>query len=433
MTRIFRKTKRGVTLIELMIATAIISIGVLGMVASFRYISIGIQAPKGRSLANNLAQEKIEVLKNKSYYRILVTTATAVDNNFNPAITYDTAPNTPETLNVGGINFERRVYIRKVSEDGSGNLQYQSWTTPDTGLKEVLVYVVWKDGNTWKKVELRNLRDNPDRTNLAATFSGAVTDAGTGDPLQGARVRAQENPARYGETDASGNYSFAIEPGGYTLLAAKTGYFASTSPLYNITTTANHNFQLPAMASGTVLGTAWLRDHLVISQVVGSSVNSSTQYQEWVEVFNPTTWTWTMATGLGTGTNEVVNLRYKKTNATEVALDINYRSAGIAPNSYFLFANTGTIVASGVVRTADAVYSDNADFNDIDDVIDTGNPSYAGYITLVKTATGLGLDKVGWKATNNGANGVAESFEGAAIDQAVGFQEGEEYTRRTAS
>jgi len=62
----------GFTLLELLLASAIMSIGILGMVASFRYFNVGIQSAKGRSLANNLAQEKIEYLKNRSYYLSLI-------------------------------------------------------------------------------------------------------------------------------------------------------------------------------------------------------------------------------------------------------------------------------------------------------------------------------------------------------------------------
>ena len=277
---------------------------------------------------------------------------------------------------MGGINFERRVYIRKVSENTSGNLVYQSWTTPDTGLKEILVSVVWKEGSNWKKAELRNLRDNPDRTNLSATFSGTLTAAGTGAALASATVRAQENPARYGETDAAGNYSFAIEPGSYTLLAMKSGYFSSVSQLYSITTTQSHNFQLPAMSSGAVRGTAWLRDHLVISQLVGSSV---TVYgdTEWVEVFNPTTWTWTMATGLGTGANEVVQFRYRKRGRrSHPGYKLSHRF--LAPQPLFLFANTGTLSRRGC-RAADAVYDRtliSATWTSL-----KRNPSSAGHVT----------------------------------------------------
>lgn len=427
--------RAGVSLTELMVAVSIVSIGILGMVGAFRYINIAIQNSKGKSIANNLAQEKIEVMKNKSYYRVLVTTALAEDDNFTPKMYYDAAPNGVETLNVGGINFERRVRIQKVSEDSDGELVRHSWNVPDTGLKEVTVYVVWQEGGKWRKLELCNLRDNPARTNLSATFSGTVAQSGGAPALQGAIVRAQENPARYAETDAAGAYTLAIEPGAYTLLASKSGYFSSKSPLYNITTSQSHNFQLPVMSSGSVAGTAWLRDHLVISQVVGSSVAVDGGDAEWVEVYNPTTWTWTMSTGLGTGANEVVRFSYKEAAETEIFPDFHFRAVSIAPGAYFLFSNTGTITAAGITRTADAVYGTDVNWANIDNVIQTGAPSSAGHVILSVAADSRKLDKVGWNATDN-INGVkkhAEEYEGAAIVQSVGFSADESYTRRTYS
>lgn len=437
MACMIKKTRLGVTLVELMTAMVIMSIGILGMVGAFRYINIGIQSPKGRSLANNLAQEKIEVLKNKSYFRVMVSTAFDDDHNFDPAAyRYDVAPNGSEYLNVGGINFTRRVLIRKVSEDPYGALQYLDWNDPDTGLKEILVYVSWFEAGTWKKMELRNLRGNPDRVNLGAIFTGTVLEAGgSTPPIQGAVVRAQENPARYDTTDASGAFSFAIEKGSYTLQASRPGYFPGVSPLYVISTTQNHAFTLTKMSSGTITGTAWMRDHLVISQVVGSSVNSHGNYQEWVEVYNPTTWTWTMATGLGHGSNKVVHFGYKEAGSAMIVPDIDYRTLSIGSGAYFLFANTGTVQAAGVVKPADGVYATGSDFNDMDDVIKTGNPSSAGFVVIGNEAASQQWDLLGWGATSNGSGTkkYAEQFEGLALAQSIGLEVGEGYTRRTTA
>ncbi|MEW5906637.1 MAG: carboxypeptidase regulatory-like domain-containing protein [Elusimicrobiota bacterium] len=427
--------KKGLTLIELMVAVAVMSIGILGLVGSFRYLNLGIHTAKGRSLANNLAQEKIELLKNRSYYRVLATTATLEDANFSPSLRYDAAPNGVETVDVGGINFERRVYIRKVAEATGGGLSYLDWDDPDPGLKEILVYVVWREGGTWKKIELRNLRENPDRISLSAAFSGNVKSSGV--DLEGATVKTQENPARAGVTGAVGNYSFAVEPGSYTLVASKTGYFSGTSPLLSVAAnnTVTRDFVLTRMSSGTITGTVYVKDHLVISQVVGSSSNVSGQSQEWVEVHNPTTWTWTMASGLGTGANELVYFTYKEAAETQLVPDLDYRGVSLPPGAYFLFANTGTITAAGIVRSADAVYSSDGIWGNIDDVIKTGNPSSAGYVALRAAPAAQVLDKIGWNATGNtnALKTLAEDYEGAPIAQTVGFEVNEAYTRKTSA
>lgn len=427
-------SRAGMTLTELLVATFIISIGILGMTGAFKYMSRAIQSSKGKSLANNLAQERIEVLKNKSYYMVLVTTATAEDGNFAPPIVYDTAPNAPEALNVGGINFERRVYIRKVSADGSGTLVRQSWTTPDTGLKEILVYVVWKEGGVWKKVELRNLRDNPNRANLTAAFSGSVADTGGG-PLADATVRAQENPARYAKTDAAGNYSLAIEPGGYTLLASKPGYFASASPLYNITTTQSHNFQLPAMASGTVRGTAYKRDHPVIYMVVASTVmlNGTGDNVDFVSLYNPTTYQINMLTDPAVSTSNNLKLAYYgEAGASDDIAEfwLQHRSTYIPAGYHYLIASTGTFTWGGVPITADAVYgaANSPPCDLIGSVYSCITKDKAGAIRI-SDVNGNVLDTLGW--SNTGASKTAPYFEGTACPRNAGLPQGAQFFRYT--
>ncbi|MDT8286897.1 MAG: prepilin-type N-terminal cleavage/methylation domain-containing protein [Elusimicrobiales bacterium] len=435
-----RSSAGGFTLLELLLASAIMSIGILGMVASFRYFNVGIQSAKGRSLANNLAQERVEYLKNKSYYRVLVTTATASDGNFSPALVYDLAPNGDEELTVGGISFRRRVYIRKVSENPStGQLEYKSWNDPDTGLKEIAVFVSWFEGGNWKKAELRNLLENPNRMNLSASFAGNVKDLVSTVNLSSVVVRAQENPSRYDYTDGSGNYYFDIEPGTYTLMASVEGYFLKTRPTEVIDegeALSSRDFQLTQMSSGTITGNVYMRDHLVISQVVGSSVNVYGQEQEWVEVYNPTTWTWTMATGLGIGSNELVHIAYEESAEDEIIPDIDYRTLSLVPGAYYLFANTGTVTAAGVTKTADAVYDADGNWGTgPDDLIKTGNPSPAGHVILGSDLYSRTDDLLGWNATGNGvaAKKTAEKYEGSAIIQSVGFQVGESYTRKTGA
>ncbi len=435
--------RAGVTLTELMVSMVIMSVGILGLVGAFKFFNVSIQSAKIRSLANNIAQERIEFLKNKSYYRVLVTTASASDPNFAVGeMVYDVAPNGPETVNVGGITFVRRVYIRKVNEDSNGNLSYLAWDEPDSGLKEIKVYVVWKERGEWRKLEIRNLRENPARVNESGTIGGAVRDTG-GSSIAGVVVRAQENPSKYGETNAAGGYSFTIEPGTYTLLATKDAYFPSTLPSFGVTSgqsVTGKNFTLTQMSSGTITGAAWRRDHLVISQVVGSSV-AATVDAEWVEVYNPTTWTWTMATGLGTGggtgSNRAVIFTCTEEGAPEIFPHFDYRAVSVGPGSYFLFANTGTITSAGITRQADAVYNNGSDWDFISakDLIDTGNPSSAGHLILCNVTTMTEYDVLGWNATNNGTalKKLAIRYEGAAIVQAAGLEVGEGYTRGTAS
>ena len=72
-----------------MIAAALIGIGILGAISSFNLISRSIQSSKARSLATNLAQEKMQIIMQKSYYEILVTTAPAYNLQTGQTIPYD--------------------------------------------------------------------------------------------------------------------------------------------------------------------------------------------------------------------------------------------------------------------------------------------------------------------------------------------------------
>ncbi len=428
--------ERGVTLVEIMIAVAVLSIGIMGLIASFQYLNKGIQVSKGKSLATNLAQEKIEYLKNKSYYRIIVTSATAEDDNFNPSLVYDIYPNGEEEMFVGGIDFKRRVYIRKVAEDASGNLSYVSWNNPDTGLKEIAVYVVWQEGTEWRKLELKNLVENPDRSNLSATFSGKVTDNDSGVEIEEATVRALENTARYDVTDSDGDYSFAIEPGSYTLRVSKSGYFSVLSSQLSIESeqSLTQNFTMTKMATGTISGTAYVGTHLVISQVVGSSENAAGYDQEYVEIFNPTTYTWTV--------NGEIGLKFQRNaDTSKKTILITYFNNSISPYGFYLFANTSTITLNGAGIGADAVWSDinsTSDFpyfasdKNIIPIDSDGSSEGSGALELYRTLSGEILDQVGWDY-NPGVPKKAPFYETDGIDQTKGIEESEQYVRYASS
>lgn len=418
-----RRSSAGVTLIELMVASAIVSVGVLGLIGAFSFIQRGIQVTKEKTLANNIAQEKIEAMKDVSYYKLLVTTTTATpDGNFSPPMVYDAGPNGVEAINVGGIKFERRVYIRKVSEDGSGNLAYQSWTAADTGLKEVLVYVVWKASNEWKKLELRNLRDNPSRQELTASFSGTVTQSGAGTPIADATVIAMQNTSRYDATDAVGAYSFSIEPGTYTLRASKTGYFVNYSETLNATTAnspVTQNFSLVKMASGSISGTAYVRDHLVISQVVASSGTQGGSEVEFVELYNPTTYTWIM-------NSSTLELMYRNKNSGPATAEIllTFNTSSLPSLRYFLIASTSPVNFRGLSRTADAVYNEAT----LDKIVDASD----GGLGIRLQGSSSWYDRVAWMKTA-GPEPPLEFTETLPRYFADGLEDGDQLVRKSSS
>ncbi|MEA3307693.1 MAG: carboxypeptidase regulatory-like domain-containing protein [Elusimicrobiota bacterium] len=417
--------RKGITLVEIMVAMSLLSIGVLGMIGSFTYLNKGLQCTKGRTLANNLAQEKIELLKNYSYYRVLVTTKTTTDSNFDPPIEYDAYPNGMEEIGAGGINFKRYVFIQKIAEDGSGNLKYFDYHNPDTGLKEIEVHVVWQEGDDWKKLKLTNIRENPDRSYLSASFTGTIEDDDfPANEIEDVTVKVIENPARSAETDASGNYTFAIEPGSYTLRASKDGYFPALSAYQSIESgETTVDFTLVKMSTGTISGRAYKNDHLVISTIVGSTEDAGC-FQEWIEVYNPTTWTWTMATGLNAG---VIGVAYASgPSGPEVVIPLAYSTLTLAPQHYYLIANTANITADGSIVSADAVYSGAGCQNIININTDPDNDAAGMGLGWLGPPT-VGFDAIGWKT-----GGVQPYLkEGTPLDETIGLQANEMYVRKT--
>lgn len=436
------KGRAGVTLTELMVALTVLTVGVIGSMGAFKYINKAMTQSRMKTIATNLAQEKMEVLRNKPYFQLLVTTAPAVTSGYSPNFSYDTGNYPPQVITLWGMPaLTRMVNVDYITLSGSVATPL-SYNDNDPGMKRITVSVIWRDGDAPKKVQIDSYYENPTAAVLSAGFNGTVTNISGGAAVPDALVQVIGAPKWRGYSNAAtGAYSFQVAPGTYTLVCSTQGYFSETSAQFYVGAGSyvTKHFSLYKMGTGSFSGSAYLRNHLVISQVVGSSVNNSGNYQEWVEVYNPTTWTWTMAGGLGTGgdtgSNAVVAINFKEEGEVEIFPRINYRTLDLAPDKYFLFANTGTVTAAGVTRAADAVYGDDWDFSDMDDVITTGSPSAAGRLILGNALTMTEYDVLGWNATSNGnlTKKTASRYEGVAIAQATGFEPGEGYTRETAA
>jgi hypothetical protein len=409
---------------ELMVATAIIGIGIMGSVSAFQYIAGSSRNSKARTLASNLAQEKMQILKQQSYYRLLVTTSTAYRTEFSPNIPYDDGYYDPETLLEGSIAFERLTFVQVARED-SGEMVTLPATTPDTGLKLVTVTVVWRNGSTPHKLELRSVAANPDTVMSNSTINGGVRNASSLAAIPSARVNVAENVGWQDTTNASGNYTINLSPGNYNLVASAEGFYTALIPTtIGANQTLAQNFDLTPISSGVIRGSVWVNDHLVISQVVGSSETpvGSGFYQEYVEVFNPTTWTWT----LGGGSIATVDLKYQRTGGAMTTIPMAaYHTTSVAPGAYYLFANTSTVNAVGVSRNADAEYVGNfIEVHGFDAMND------AAAVGIAWATGGAWIDQVGWTK----AATPPPFFEGSAVIQAsFGLENDEQFVRRSST
>ncbi|MDI6757535.1 MAG: carboxypeptidase-like regulatory domain-containing protein, partial [Endomicrobiia bacterium] len=241
-------------------------------------------------------------------------------------------------------------------------------------------------------------------------------------------------------TGADGLYSISVQKGNYNIVASANGFFSQSFPSTIASgQTIVQDFSLTPMSSGTVRGTAWLNDGPIISQVVASSITAGSGFdQEYVELFNPTTSAWLMATGLNPA-DGIVGLKYRSTKdeddgeaATDISLD--YYTLSIPPAGYYLMANTTTIRALGVTRTADAVWNISMARNIIK-CREDATPAYSGGgVGIYYKSNGVWLDRVGWTRGTEGGAKIPTIKEGNAIQQAVfGLERDEQFVRKTST
>ncbi|MFA6030305.1 MAG: carboxypeptidase regulatory-like domain-containing protein [Elusimicrobiota bacterium] len=418
----FNRGRRGVTLVELMVAVSILSIAILGLTGAFQYISKSIRISRARTLAINLAQEKVENLKNLSYYKLLLTTDTVTDNNFSPALVYDKSNYPPEDIYTGGITFKRGTYVAFAQTDNNV-ISTVSYTYPDPGLKQITSYVLWQQDGTWRKLVLQNLYENPYVNTLDGTIRGTVSPS-----VAGANVRVVENPDWNATTNASGVYNFNVVTGTYTVRVTSAGWYDANRPMVSVSTggTTIVDLTMTQIGSGTVSGSVWASTIALISQVVAAtttacgSCGGSLKDIEYVELFNPTTAAINVAED--GPVNQYLELEYRdESSAFNVDdhggagqnFDLTYVSTWIPPSKYYLIANATFFYVAGNWMTADAHY-DNLS-GTLKDYIrnDTGGGGKAGGVRLVRY-DGLLLDAVGWCDADNSP--PADSYKGTFLD-----------------
>ncbi len=339
------KNSTGATLAELMIATALIGIGVLASVQTFSKVHEGIQASKGRTLATNIGQEKMQVIMQKSYYEVLVTTDPAYRVVGSTSIPYDPSYFPPETIMEGGMLFTRYTYVQVVQEN-SGNIVILPPTTPDTGMRQLTVTILWSTNKGESFITMKSILNNPSTVMTRSILRGTVTNANTGEAIASALVNAAENVGWQDSTSATGSYLINLSPGTFSFMASAPGFYSATTVL-TLAPYASlvQDFSLTPISSGTVKGTAWINNHLLISQVVAST--GATNNLEYVELYNPTTSAITIGSNAAPHAPSVWTVVFDADgNAQDMQLV--YISTFVPANGYFLITNTGDGGGSGI-------------------------------------------------------------------------------------
>jgi hypothetical protein len=446
-----RNMRRGGTLTELMVATVILSVGVLGLFGSFRFIARSTFISRATSLATNLGQERIESLKNLSYYSLQITTATGTDATVTPAILYDTVNYPPETIAIGGITFKRYTYVGMAELSGS-NISNVSFTYPDTGLKQITVNIVWSEAGRKKVWSLRNLLENPNVNPLDATISGTVSNSGGG-TVASAVVVVEQNENWGATANASGVYSFSVYHGTYTVRASSTGFNdgVSGSIVASRGASVTANLTLSAVATGYITGTAWYNPNLVISQAVAATHtvvgDLSERDVEYVELYNPTTFPINIGTTGQTQKNVMLTYYDESWCNPDCALGYRFDSSWyaadhnlyvtnittyVAPGHYYLYANATSFYLSGGWVNADAVWNTNTNTPLV--------PTYPNYILDDKAGTvaiyydwihgGSWADSLGWADNNNTAPwGEGTTIPNNPTDDGLGTPMGKQLVR----
>lgn len=161
-TTIQKRKQRGLSMVELMIAIFVVSVGVLGTVSALWY---GIKSEKGserRSHAVFQARELINILRAGNYpfsnpAHLVVGSDVNdgdIDNDgddngarrpFNDPPFGNHFPNNP-------FNFERRIEMKQVSNDPNNHL---------SNMAAIKVTVYWNEGSSTKEVSLWSYHRRP--------------------------------------------------------------------------------------------------------------------------------------------------------------------------------------------------------------------------------------------------------------------------------
>ncbi|MBK8576227.1 MAG: carboxypeptidase regulatory-like domain-containing protein [Elusimicrobia bacterium] len=358
-----KSNSSGLTLVEVMIAGVILS--VIGLLAA--KIMLGqanlLLITKARGVAESAGGDRLRKLKAMPYQVLIPSDAPVaipgVTNGFHDPITYP-----PEVVG-GQHNLTVYALVERVRQE-KGEYVPVAPAVPDTRVKRITITSVWNEKGVLKHAKMSSISNLLDLSANVAFF-GTVRDTFM-QPIPGAIVELVEDSSRYGSANFVGDYRFFVFPGTYTLRATGRGYFEELITGQSVTALGAQqrqvDFVLSPRSFGEIQGAVWVNDHPVISRVAGAIPDAGFD-QEFVELFNPSTFTWNAASlVLAFGRQQCNGVNGPWCDVEASTISIQFVNTDIPPRSFFLFANVGTVHVGAGAKAADAVW--RADPNNLD-------------------------------------------------------------------
>lgn len=362
-------SNRGFTLVEIMVASVFLGVAVIALVKAFTGISSSILVSGNLSIAAHLAQEKADAIKSMPFDEIPLRQGSVwwyYGNIF---------PFPDETIEVNKRTFVRKIdvlsaYIDKATGrvvptdlTRAGNIHFGgSAHLSKTEIKLVTVTIEWRELGRAKSHVKTVLINNPEQEVVSITLQGLVTSTNSV-PIANVTVFSPQNVGSALVTDANGRFTMTFSPGEVTLTASDRSPYLSTTTIVKLDrSNPTPNVTLRMLNIDQMFGTVsmdyWVNRWPLISRFAGDTgaVAPCAAGSEYIEIFNPTAYPWTI--GQGTGDNDLT-LQYTTNlvSYSTVLLTFPTGQTTVPPKGYYLIANQASVCS----QPADAVYNPAVD------------------------------------------------------------------------
>ncbi len=416
--------RRGVTLVELMVAVTFLSVVAISSALVYSTTIRALSISKGNSTAVRLAQDKFETLQGLSYPLLIVTPQT--DLNTSPGVDLTNYP--PESFNMSGKTFTRSTIISYVYRDAAGNITVLTPDASDTGLKQIKVLIKYLQGSTTTTKTYTILVANPNVSATNAIVYGLVTDT-AGVAIANAQVFVTQNQNWSALASTTGYYQIPTDTATYTITALKAGFWDKQSASLNPLGPTQADMQLTRRSTGRVTGIVTAREsYLLISGIYAGLTDATTQF---IELYNPTTYQIMIASNATSQMLNIINCG----NGNDVyprVYSVEGSGAGfplyIPSQGYFLISTTSPTI-NGVLP--DAVFPNilaNQNGLAVSNPIKHVNKGGLA----VQDSYGVKMDSVSW---NTGSGGATDCLEGSPVvvdNGAGGYGSGGIILRKTS-